>query len=124
MRIAGDEVFLYQKLRKAVRCEDISIHCAVSKLRDKRRDETPGEIDDHRAGDGFCVVEVNLKRQNHDAVPGLGDVGRAVHHDVHAAAQYNLRAYVTPSMFEGALDFEGETWRIRQDGYLWQGDEY
>ena len=32
--------------------------------------------------------------------------------------------YVTPSMFEGALDFEGETWRIRQDGYLWQGDEY
>lgn len=40
------------------------------------------------------------------------------------AAQYNLRAYVTPSMFEGALDFEGETWHIRQDGYLWQGDEY
>ena len=87
MRIAGDEVFLYQKLRKAVRREDISIHCAVSKLRDKRRDKAPGEIDNHRAGDGFCVVEVNLERQNHDAVPGLGDAGRAVHHDVHAAAQ-------------------------------------
>ena len=53
MRIAVDEVFLYQKLRKAVRREDISIHRAVSNLRDKRRDEAPGEIDDHRAGDGF-----------------------------------------------------------------------
>ncbi len=39
-------------------------------------------------------------------------------------AEYNLRAYTTPSMFEGILDYHGETWHIRQDGYLWKGDEY
>lgn len=33
---------------------------------------------------------------------------------------YDLKVYITPSMFEGIAVFEGETWHIRQDGYIWK----
>ncbi|MBQ2667705.1 MAG: hypothetical protein IJF56_03650, partial [Clostridia bacterium] len=36
------------------------------------------------------------------------------------AGLYNLKVYTTPSMFEGIVEFEGQTWHIRQDGYVWQ----
>lgn len=39
------------------------------------------------------------------------------------AEKLGIRAYCTPSMFEGIAEFEGEVWHIRQDGYLWKGDE-
>lgn len=35
------------------------------------------------------------------------------------AELYGLRAYTTPSMFEGIADYGGQTWHIRQDGYVW-----
>lgn len=38
------------------------------------------------------------------------------------AEKYGVRAYVTPTMFEGILDWEGETWHISQDGYVWKGE--
>ena len=38
------------------------------------------------------------------------------------AARWGVRAYVTPSLFEGALTFGGVTWRIDQDGYIWKED--
>ena len=40
------------------------------------------------------------------------------------AALYDIRAYVTPSMFEGIAQFGGETYHIDQDGYLWKGEKY
>lgn len=40
------------------------------------------------------------------------------------AALYDIRAYVTPSMFEGIAHFGGETYHIDQDGYLWKGEKY
>lgn len=33
---------------------------------------------------------------------------------------YQIKAYTTPSMFEGIAEFEGQTWHIRQDGYVWK----
>ena len=39
------------------------------------------------------------------------------------AALYGIRAYVTPSLFEGTAEWGGELWHIDQDGYLWTGDE-
>lgn len=35
------------------------------------------------------------------------------------AELYGIRAYTTPSMFEGIADFNGRTWHICQDGYVW-----
>ncbi len=40
------------------------------------------------------------------------------------ADRYHLRAFVTPSMFEAIADFDGKEYHIRQDGYVWCGDEY
>lgn len=36
------------------------------------------------------------------------------------ASLYNIKAYTTPSMFEGIAEFEGQTWHIRHDGYVWK----
>ena len=36
--------------------------------------------------------------------------------------KYNLKAYVTPCMFEGIAEFEGHNWHIRHDGLVWQED--
>ncbi|MBO5253676.1 MAG: carbohydrate-binding family 9-like protein, partial [Clostridia bacterium] len=36
------------------------------------------------------------------------------------AGLYNIKAYTTPSMFEGIAEFNGDTWHIRQDGYVWK----
>lgn len=33
---------------------------------------------------------------------------------------YHVKAYVTPSMFEGIAEFEGQIWHIRQDGFIWR----
>lgn len=41
-----------------------------------------------------------------------------------AADEYSIRAYVTPSMFEGVAVCQGETWHIDQDGYVWKNDKY
>ena len=49
-----------------------------------------------------------------DAAALVGDV----------AAQYQMEAYVTPSMFEGIAVWEGQQWHIDQDGYVWQGEKY
>ena len=38
------------------------------------------------------------------------------------ADKYGIRAYVTPSMFEGIACHGDEVWHIRQDGYLWRDD--
>lgn len=38
------------------------------------------------------------------------------------AREYDIRAWVTPSLFEGAGTLDGETWHIDQDGCLWRGD--
>ena len=38
------------------------------------------------------------------------------------AAKYGIRAYVTPSMFEGIARWNGQVWHIRQDGYVWRDD--
>ena len=38
------------------------------------------------------------------------------------AAKYDIRAYVTPSMFEGIAHWNGQAWHIRQDGYVWRDD--
>ena len=40
------------------------------------------------------------------------------------AEHWGVKAYVTPSMFEGVLTFHGEEYHINQDGYLWKGDSY
>jgi len=40
------------------------------------------------------------------------------------AEHWGVKAYVTPSMFEGVLIFHGEEYHINQDGYLWKGDSY
>ncbi|MBQ8954898.1 MAG: carbohydrate-binding family 9-like protein [Clostridia bacterium] len=39
------------------------------------------------------------------------------------AAAYGVRAYVTPSLFEATLTFEGDEWHIDQDGYIWKNDD-
>lgn len=36
------------------------------------------------------------------------------------AERYHTKAYVTPTMFEGIAEFQGEIWHIRQDGYIWK----
>ena len=38
------------------------------------------------------------------------------------ADRFEIAAYITPSMFEGIAQWNGETWHIRQDGYVWKGD--
>lgn len=38
------------------------------------------------------------------------------------ARRWGVQARVTPSLFEGWLCFQGETWRIDQDGYIWKED--
>ena len=38
------------------------------------------------------------------------------------ADRFEIAAYTTPSMFEGVAQWNGETWHIRQDGYVWKGD--
>lgn len=38
------------------------------------------------------------------------------------ADDWEIGVYITPSMFEGIANFRGETWHIRQDGYVWRGD--
>lgn len=39
------------------------------------------------------------------------------------AEKYGVKAFVTPSLFEGTAEFGGVLWHIDQDGYLWSGDE-
>lgn len=36
------------------------------------------------------------------------------------AEKYGVRVFVTPTMFEGILEWNGETWHISQDGYVWK----
>ena len=38
------------------------------------------------------------------------------------AGRYGIRAYTTPSMFEGVAQWNGAVWHIRQDGYVWRDD--
>ena len=38
------------------------------------------------------------------------------------AARWGVQTYVTPSMFEGLLEWNGETYHIDQSGYLWKGE--
>ena len=52
-------------------------------------------------------------RYTEDAAALLGD----------EAAQYGVRAYVTPSLFEGTAEWKGGLWHIDQDGYVWEGEE-
>jgi hypothetical protein len=40
------------------------------------------------------------------------------------AARWGVKTYATPSMFEGILEWNGRTFHIDQDGYLWEGDKY
>lgn len=40
------------------------------------------------------------------------------------AARWGVKAYTTPSMFEGILQYNGKDYHIMQDGYLWIGDQY
>ena len=47
-----------------------------------------------------------------DAAMLLGDEAR----------ERGVRAFATPSLFEGILEYEGNVWHIDQDGYLWKGD--
>lgn len=35
-----------------------------------------------------------------------------------------VKVYTTPSMFEGVLEWNGRTFHIRDDGYLWEGERY
>lgn len=39
------------------------------------------------------------------------------------AAKYHVRAYVTPSLFEGIAEFEGKTYHIDQSGCVWTDDQ-
>ena len=39
------------------------------------------------------------------------------------ADEYGIRAYVTPSMFEGVAPCGDHVWHIRQDGYVWRDDD-
>ena len=39
------------------------------------------------------------------------------------AERYGIRAYVTPSLFEGIAEWDGRSWHIDQDGYVWEGEE-
>lgn len=39
------------------------------------------------------------------------------------ADEYKIRAFTTPSLFEGITEWRGETWHIDSDGYLWRGDD-
>lgn len=39
------------------------------------------------------------------------------------ADAYGVKAYVTPSLFEGTLEWKGVCYHIDQDGYLWAGEE-
>ncbi len=39
------------------------------------------------------------------------------------AADYGITTYATPGMFEGIGHFEGRDFHIRQDGYLWEGED-
>lgn len=59
----------------------------------------------------FCCLEGKF---SDDAKALIGDL----------ADQFSIRAYTTPSMFEGVAEVDGEVWHIRQDGYVWKGDEY
>lgn len=36
------------------------------------------------------------------------------------ATRWGVRAFVTPSLFEGLLTFNGDTWHIDQEGYVWK----
>ena len=36
--------------------------------------------------------------------------------------KWGIKAYVTPSMFEGIMEFEGKEYHIRNDGYFWEGE--
>lgn len=36
------------------------------------------------------------------------------------ARLYDIKAYTTPSMFEGIATYKDKTWHIRQDGYVWE----
>lgn len=40
--------------------------------------------------------------------------------ETEAIARYDLKAYITPSLFEGIAFFEGHTYHIREDGYFWK----
>ena len=52
-------------------------------------------------------------RFTEDAAALLGD----------EAERYGVRAYVTPSLFEGTAEWKGGLWHIDQDGYVWTGEE-
>lgn len=48
--------------------------------------------------------------------------------DAHAllgaeAERFGIRTYATPSLFEGIGTQNGRAWHIRQDGYIWEGDD-
>ena len=38
------------------------------------------------------------------------------------AAKWGVKTYVTPSMFEGVLEWNGTVYHIDQSGYLWAGE--
>ena len=38
------------------------------------------------------------------------------------AEKWGVKAYVTPSMFEGMLTWNGTVYHINQDGFVWAGD--
>lgn len=40
------------------------------------------------------------------------------------AKQWGVKAYITPSMFEGILEWNGTVYHINQDGYVWDGELY
>ena len=40
------------------------------------------------------------------------------------AAKWGVKVYVTPSMFEGILEWNGTVYHINQDGYVWAGELY
>ena len=39
------------------------------------------------------------------------------------ADTWDVKAYITPSLFEGVLEANGKTYHIRQDGFTWEDDE-
>lgn len=40
------------------------------------------------------------------------------------AEKWGVKAYATPSLFEGILEWNGNTYHINQDGYVWVGELY